>query len=91
MLNEPPDGKGGYVLYYDDGSYKRCSNTCYRYYVVETSGGDYTEYRSRKKYKKYVYKQWGDWSDWSDWSREYRDYDNRTDVGSRTIYRYKEK
>lgn len=91
LLNETPDGKGGYVLYNDDGSYKRCSNTCYRYYVVETSGGDYTEYRSRKKYKTYVYKQWSDWSEWSDWSREYRDYDNRTDVSMRTIYRYKEK
>lgn len=85
-IDEAPDGKGGYVLYNSDGSIKRCSNTCYRYYIIETTGGDYTEYRYRNV--KYHYFFW-QYTDWSDWSERYPRGAARID--ERTLYRYKEK
>ena len=72
--------------YFVDGKKYRCSNTCYRWYLIETTGGDYTEYRSRKISYKYYYWQYTDWSDWDD------DYPyNAYDFEERTLYRYKEK
>ncbi len=65
-IDEAPDGKGGYVLYNSDGSIKRCSNTCYRYYIIETSGGDYTEYSYRNVEYHYYFWQYTDWSIWSE-------------------------
>ncbi|MBR1970729.1 MAG: hypothetical protein IKA17_10305 [Clostridia bacterium] len=86
----------GYIKYKEDGNKYRCANTCFRWYVVDTSGGEYTEYRSRPIYTKHIYWQWGDWSRWSSWSEEepYIDYyDDETDmdIEERTYYRYKEK
>lgn len=95
IIDEAPDGNGGYVLYNSDGSIKRCANTCYRYYIIETAGGDYTQYRSRPIYHKYTYWQWSDWSYWSDWGTDepYRSWDDEEDmdIESRRVYRYKEK
>lgn len=89
------DGKG-YIKYKDDGKKYRCSNTCYRWYVLDTTGGEYTEYRYRDIYKKYTYWQWDDWSRWTSWSDDdpydyYGWNDNSIDVDERTVYRYKEK
>lgn len=95
-----PDGTG-HVIYNSDGSFWRCSNSCFRWYVVDTRGGDYYEYRSRPIYHEYVYWRWGNWSNWSDWQDNrpsgyvsyYFDMDDNynMDVTERTVYRYKEK
>ena len=78
--------------YYENGNKYRCSNSCWRWYLAETSGGNYTEYRSRSVYRTYVYWEWGDWSDWSEWSDDdYGYYDSSVDEEERTVYRYKEK
>lgn len=82
--------------YYIDGKKYRCSNTCFRWYLIETTGGSYTQYRSRPIYREYVYWEWGDWSRWSSWDDEdpyddYGWYDNSVDVDERTVYRFKEK
>lgn len=80
--------------YFVDGKRYRCSNTCYRWYLVETTGGDYYQYRSRPIYREYEYWQWGYWSDWSDWSKyepDDDDYDIDMEIDERTVYRYKEK
>lgn len=89
------DGKG-YVLYKDNGKMYRCSNTCYRWYLLNTTGGEYTQYRSRPVYTEYVYWEWSSWSRWSNWDDEdpydsYSWFDNTIDVDERTVYRYKEK
>lgn len=95
-LSPAPDG-AGYILYNNDGSKYRCSNTCYRWYVVDTVGGEYTEYRSRPVYVTYIYERWGDWSRWSSWDDEdpyeydYAYGDDSVEVEQRTMYRYKEK
>lgn len=93
-LPNAPDGTG-YVLYKDNGKEYRCNNTCYRWYVFDTDGGDYTQYRSRTVTKVYTYGRWGSWSSWSDWgtyrpSSPYVGYDG-LEIKSRTMYRYKEK
>lgn len=100
QLPYAPDGNGGHVLYNEDGSIYKCSNTCFRWYE-ESQGGSHTEYRSRPIYYSYVYWQWGDWSNWSSWSEwkegsgdlTWGDMDNSRDVDTetRTLYRYKEK
>ena len=94
-LPQHPDGQGGSVLYKDDGNFYRCSNSCFRWYVIETTGGEYTQYNYRPIYHKYIYWQWGDWSRWSDWNgyEPYFNYSERGsyDVEERTLYRYKEK
>ena len=82
--------------YYVDGKRYRCSNTCYRWYLIETTGGNFTQYRSRPIYREYTYWEWSDWSRWSSWDDEdpydyYDWYDNSVDVDERTVYRYKEK
>ncbi len=81
--------------YYVDGKKYRCSNTCFRWYLIETSGGSYTQYRYRKVYEEHIYCEWGDWSGWSYWSGynplEYYRNDGSVDVDQRTLYRYKEK
>ena len=84
-------------VYYVNGKKYRCSNTCYRWYLMETTGGDYTQYRYRDIEYEYEYWEWGDWSRWSNWSTQdpYDDYywddDIKLDVDERTVYRYKEK
>jgi len=83
--------------YFVDGKRYRCPNTCYRWYLAETTGGNYTQYRSREIYREYVYWEWGDWSRWSDWGEDdpydYYDTDDDEDIDveERVIYRYKEK
>lgn len=84
--------------YYVNGEKYRCDNTCFRWYLIETTGGEYTQYRSRNVCREYIYSEWGDWSDWSWWSDEdpyewYDYYDDETDieVQQRTVYRFKEK
>ena len=94
-MDRAEDGTG-YIMYRDDGKKYRCSNTCYRWYLLDTSGGEYTEYRYRKIYKEHIYWQWGDWARWSSWDDEdpydsYDWYDNSIDVDERTVSRYKEK
>lgn len=73
--------------YYVNGTKYRCSNTCYRWYLVETSGGDYTQYRSRRVNKTYVYWTYGPWSEYSDTYPS----GNDIDIRERKMYRYKEK
>lgn len=95
LLDTAPDGVG-YVQYKDNGDFKRCSNTCYRWYILETDGGEYTQYRSRPIYTEYTYWEWDSWSDWSRWDEDdpydyYDWYDDSVDVDERTVYRYKEK
>ena len=94
-LDEAPDGNGGYVLYNDDGSLKRCSNSCFRYYIIDTEGGNHTQYRSRAKKKIYYYQSWGEWSEWSEWSQRNPSYleDEFDDmyIEHRKVYRHKEK
>ena len=93
----PPAEDGtGYIKYKDDGNKYRCANSCYRWYVLDTEGGEYTEYRYRPIYTQYRYWEWSDWSRWSSWDDEdpydyYDWYDKGIDVDERTIYRYKEK
>jgi len=82
--------------YYVDGKRQRCSNSCYRWYLIETSGGSYTQYRSRNVKTTYTYWEWSDWSRWSNWDEEepddyYWDDNVRLDVDERIVYRYKEK
>lgn len=82
--------------YYVNGKKYRCSNTCYRWYLIETTGGTYTQYRSRDIKTIYTYWEWSDWSRWSSWDEDepddyYWDDDVRLDVEERTVYRYKEK
>lgn len=84
------------LLTYVDGKKYRCSNTCYRWYLIETTGGNFTRYRSRPIHREYVYWEWGDWSRWSSWDDndpyDYYDWDdNSVDVDERLVYRYKEK
>ena len=74
--------------YYVDGEKYRCSNSCWRWFLFETSGGEYTQYRYRKKYEKHIYFRWNDWSEFSD-QRPARNSDR--DIDDRTVYRYKEK
>ena len=85
----------GYIKYKDDGNKYRCPNTCYRWYVFDTSGGEYTQYRSREIYTQYTYWEWGNWSRWSSWSDDYPYeyyYKNKdVDIDERVVYRYKEK
>lgn len=90
-----PGGKG-YILYKDNGDEYRCKNTCFRWYILDTKGGDYTEYRYRTINKEHIYWQWGDWSRWSSWDEEnpydyYSGSSNSIAVEERTLYRYKEK
>ncbi len=96
-LPEAADGIG-YIKYKEDGNEYRCPNTCYRWYVFDTSGGEYTEYRSRPIYREYTYWEWDKWSRWSDWDDDdpydyYDRYDDDIDIDveERTVYRYKEK
>ena len=82
--------------YYVDGKKYRCSNTCFRWYLIETTGGSYTQYRSRPVYREYVYWEWGDWTRWSSWDDEdpydeYGWFNNSVDIDERTVYRFKEK
>ena len=82
--------------YYVNGKRYRCPNSCYRWYLIETKGGTYTQYRSREVETIYTYWEWSDWSRWSSWDEDepddyYWDDDVRLDVEERTVYRYKEK
>ncbi len=83
-------------IYYVNGEKYRCSNTCYRWYLMETSGGNYTQYRSRSVEWEYTYWTWGDWSGWSSWSKNdpgdwLNRYSDGVDIQERIVYRYKEK
>ncbi len=93
QLPAAPDGNGGLVLFKDNGEMYRCSNSCFRYYLMDKTGGDYTQYRSRSITKRYTYWEWGNWSSWSSWDdyNPYNYYDDSVDIDERTVYRYKEK
>ncbi len=73
--------------YYVNGQKYRCSNTCYRWYEVETSGGVLFQYRSRPVKTKYIYRSYGSWSAYSDTYPSGSDLE----VRERTVYRYKER
>jgi hypothetical protein len=85
-LSYSSDSTKDYV-YYVNGSIYKCSNTCYRWYLMETSGGTYTQYRSRTIKKTYIYQTYTDWSDYSDKKPSGSDIE----VRECTLYRYKEK
>ena len=86
-LQRSPDTDGtDCTIFNSDGSKYRCSNSCFRWYLIETSGGDYTEYRCRTIDTTYIYREWSGWSDWDE------DYPyGADDIDERTVYRYKEK
>ncbi|MBE7050781.1 MAG: hypothetical protein E7394_08490 [Ruminococcaceae bacterium] len=83
------------ILYNSNGKEKRCPSGCYRWYVINTEGGEHTEYSYRKLETEYIYYEWGPWSSWSSWSSYepdiYYEDDIDIDVEERTYYRYKEK
>lgn len=77
--------------YVVDGKVQRCSNSCYRWYLVDTSGGDYTQYRSREVIQTHTFWEWSDWSDYST-NNPYKSYSSyEIEVKNRKMYRYKEK
>jgi len=95
QLPEAEDGVG-YIQYKSDGDKYRCPNSCYRWYVFDTSGGDYTEYRYRQVYTEYTYWEWDNWTNWSSWyeGNPYDSFDwndNSVQFEERKVYRYKEK
>lgn len=100
-LPEADDGNGGRVLYNEDGSKYRCSNSCFRWYET-VNGGSQTWYRSRPVSYEYYYWDWGNWSNWSYWTgwfdgtyyaQDWYSYNDDTDTEgeTRTVYKYKEK
>lgn len=83
------------ILYDSNGNKVRCSNSCYRWYVIKTQGGEHTEYSYRDIKTEHIYYEWGSWSRWSSWSEDepdrYYGSDVDIDIEERTFYRYKEK
>ena len=63
-------------------------NAAESFKALYTSGGEYTQYRYRKKYEKHIYFRWSAWSEFFD-QRPSRNSDR--DIEDRTVYRYKEK
>ncbi len=77
--------------YYVNGEKYRCSNTCFRWYLTGTTGGEYTQYRARDIYHTYTYWRWSDWTDFDDEDPyDYYDWDE-IEVEEMIVYRYKEK
>ena len=73
--------------YYINGEKHRCTNSCYRWYLVETKGVEKTQYRTRSVLHKYKYKVVTDWCAYTD------KYPSRgvAEIRERTVYRYREK
>ena len=63
---------------------ERCSNTCWKYFVMDTETLYKTQYRSRTVSTTYYYK----WSDWSSWSDSSITGSSTREVQTRTVYRY---
>lgn len=64
----------------------RCSNTCYRWYIMDRENTYKTQYRYRTITHTYYFYRWKNWSSWGDTS--YSSSSSR-DVESRTVYRYR--
>lgn len=77
---------GGYegYIYYPNGRYD-CSNSCWTWYLLNTSVNYKTQYRYRNIYYTYYYMKQGDWSSWSD---DYAAPSGDREVETRTLYRY---
>ncbi len=74
--------------YYVNGSLYRCSNTCYRWYLVEKQETKTTYYRYRTISYLYTYNITSSWSEYSD---DVEKESSTREVRTRTVYRYKEK
>lgn len=85
------EGSTSNYAYIVDGKVQRCSNTCFRWYLIETSGGDYTQYRRREIIKTHTFWKWGSWTGYGEYDRDKYYNFNDVDVKTRTVYRYKEK
>ncbi len=66
----------------------RCSNTCFRWYIMSTQNTYKTQYRYRKINHTYYYYKWSDWSDWTDSSVSAT---SDREVTTRTLYRYRDR
>ena len=62
-----------------------CSNTCWKYFVMDTEEIYKTQYRSRSIVTTYYYYKWSDWSSYSD---TYQSSSSTKEVRTRTAYRY---
>jgi len=84
----PPDNNNtnAYIQYDSEGNKVHCDNNCYRWYLIEKTGGENIEYRYRDI--NYIYYFWV-YNDWSDWSVNYPL--SADDIEERVLYRYKEK
>lgn len=63
----------------------RCSNTCYRWYIMDTEEVYKTQYRWRSVTTVYYYYHWGNWSSYGD---SYISSNSDREVRTRTLYRY---
>ncbi|MCD8181709.1 MAG: S-layer homology domain-containing protein [Firmicutes bacterium] len=86
-LSYSSDSTSDYV-YYVNGERYKCSNGCYRWYLVGTRKTTTTYYRYRTVSSIYTYRVYSDWSDYSDtaWTAS-----STREVRTRTVYRYREK
>lgn len=64
----------------------RCSNTCYRWYIVEQKDVFITQYSFREVKPIYYYYQWSEWSEYSDNKKT----DDNCEIRERTLYRYRD-
>lgn len=86
-LNSFEYANPGYI-YYTGGEKYRCSNTCYRWYIMDTEYTYSTLYCSRPIYTTYYYEKWGSWSDWYTGSTS---SSSNREVETRTQYRYRDR
>lgn len=88
-------GKDDFTYIQNDSNGNRvsCPNNIGEWYILNTEGGNYTQYRSRPIYKEYVFWEWSDWSEWSEWRDNTYAYGlgDNIDFEERELYRYKEK
>lgn len=64
----------------------RCSNTCYRWYIMDRENTYKTQYRYRTITHTYYFYRWKNWFSWGD---TYYSSSSSREVESRTVYRYR--
>ena len=77
---------GNQVIYYQNGKRYTCSNTCYKFFIMDSETVYETQYRAREFYTFYYFYQWGPWSGYSD---AYVSSADDVEVRTRTVYRYR--
>ena len=86
ILPYSEDSNSDYICIIDGEKY-RCSNSCWRWYIDDTSEKDYTQYRSRKVTNIHTFWEYGDRVGYGD---DYPPADAEM-ISERTVYRYMEK